>query len=117
MSQIRARMSAVMKVLLCTCVLSATGTAYSGSYSGMARPFYYGSSLYIDITGMQMSDRPACATRHYVDLQETDPTSQVFKNKLAFLLAAWYSGQPISLTGTGTCTSEGDEVIFEVYPG
>ncbi len=106
-----------MKAVLWASAFGVVGTAYCGTYSGMARPFYYGSSLYIDVSGSQMSGRPACATRNYVDLQETDPTSQVFKNKLAILLAAWYSGQPVTLTGTGSCTSEGDEIIFVVYPG
>lgn len=117
MRQRRLRTSTAVKVLLCASAFGAADTAFAGTYSGMAKPFYYGSSLYIDVTGTQMSSRPACATRNYVDLQETDPTSQVFKNKLALLLAAWYSGQPIILTGTGNCTGEGDEIIFEVYPG
>ena len=103
--------------MLGAAAFGAAGTAFAGTYSGMAKPFYFSNNLYIDVSAAQMSNRPACATRNYVDLQETDPTSQIFKNKLAFLLTAWYSGQPIILTGTGNCTSEGDEIIFEVYPG
>lgn len=40
-----------------------------GTYTGVFKLDYYGS-LYIDASATQRADRPACATRTYVRLQE-----------------------------------------------
>jgi hypothetical protein len=87
--------------------------AANGSYVGPVRIVYWSSQLYLDASATQMSNRPTCATRNYVVLQEsvTDP---VFKNKLAVIMAAWYAGRTVTLTGNGTCTSEGDEIVYVV---
>ena len=84
-----------------------------GTYVGPVQIVYYSNTLYLEASATQMSNRPACATRNYVRLQEAD-TDPVFKNKLAIILAAWYAGRTLTLSGTGQCTGEGDELIFAV---
>lgn len=91
--------------------------AEAGTYSGLVKPFLYYNSLYLGASATQMSSRPACATRNYVRLQESDPNDAIFKSKLAILLASWLADRPVVLSGTGTCTGEGDELIFVVTPG
>jgi hypothetical protein len=86
-----------------------------GSYIGMVKPLHYGS-LYLDVSATQMSGRPACATRPYVHLME-DPSDNAYKSKFAMILSAWMADRPMALYGNGTCTSEGDEIIYVVtYP-
>lgn len=101
-----------------TVVLSMTAHA-GGAYVGKAKPWYYSNSLYIDIGQTTMSNRPTCATRTYVRLQEDDGNNQtdpIYKNKFAILLSAWMAQRNVSLSGTGNCTSEGDEIVFAVRP-
>jgi hypothetical protein len=95
---------------------SVSSTAFAGSYIGMAKPYFFGTTLYIIITGTQMEARPACATRNLVILQESDYNSAQFKSKFAILLSSWLAGQPVYLQGTGSCSSEGDEIIYVVAP-
>jgi hypothetical protein len=101
--------SPLIAILLST----LTSAAFAGgSYVGLVKPVYY-STLYLDASATQMSGRPACATRTYVKLQES-PGEAIHKDKFAIILSAWLSQTPISLAGTGTCTSEGDEIIYVV---
>jgi hypothetical protein len=103
----------VVGVLLAAAV-NQTADA-GGTYVGMVKPAHYGS-LYLDVSATQMSNRPACATRGYVHLQE-DPSETAYKSKFAMILSAWLAEKPLVLSGTGTCTSEGDEIIYVVtYP-
>jgi hypothetical protein len=96
-------------------LMAAQAAFAGGSYLGMVKPVHYGS-LYLLVSGTQMSGRPACATRAYVRLQE-DPSSSVYREKFAMILSAWMAEKPIALYGTGNCTSEGDEIIYVVsYP-
>lgn len=95
---------------------SLASTAFAGTYTGMAKPYFYGNALYISISGTQMDSRPACATRNLVILEESDYNSIPFKSKFAILLSSWLAGQPVYLQGTGTCSTEGDEIIFVVAP-
>lgn len=104
------------KVLALLVLLAIAHGAEAGTYSGLVKPFFYSNSLYLDATTTQMSNRPACATRNYVRLQESDPNDAIFKSKLAILLASWLADRPVVLSGTGTCTGEGDELIFAVTP-
>lgn len=100
-------------------VLTATmgcGSAIAGTYSGMAKPYFYSDALYIDISATQMAGRPACATRNIVILQEPDYTSPSFKAKFAILLSSWLADKPVVLTGTGACSGQGDEIILAVSP-
>jgi hypothetical protein len=83
-------------------------------HTGIFKPNYYGS-LYIDASATQMADRPACANRTYLHLVEAE-SDAVFKNKLAMILAAWLADKPLTMVGTGTCTSEGDEIVSIVAP-
>jgi hypothetical protein len=101
------------KLPVAIALLSATSTAYSGGvYVGLVKPVHYGV-LYLDASATQMSGRPACATRTYVRLADT-PGDQIYKEKFAMLLGAWFSDRPVVLAGTGNCTSEGDEIISVV---
>ena len=84
-----------------------------GQYVGMVKPLHYGASVYLDISASQATGRPGCATRPYVRLQEA-PTNQAYKEKFAMILAAWLAGRPVELLGNGTCTDEGDEIIYMV---
>ena len=102
------------KLLVATALLGFGSLASaSGSYVGPVKIVYYSNTLYLDATATQMSNRPSCATRGYVRLLESD-SDIVFKNKYAIILAAWYAGRTLTLSGTGTCTSEGDEIISVV---
>src|SRR5262245_56134724 len=83
-----------------------------GSYVGRVKLLQYGT-LYIDASATQMSNRPACATRPYVRLQEGQ-NDVGYKEKFAMLLGAWFAEKPVVLSGTGTCTSDGDEIIYVV---
>jgi hypothetical protein len=76
---------------------------------GLVRIVHYGS-LYLDASATQMSGKPACATRMFVRLQEAT-SDQAYRDKFAMLLAAWLAEKPVSRTGIGSCTSEGDEII------
>jgi hypothetical protein len=93
-------------------LVAATAAHAGGTYVGRIRPVHYGV-LYLDATATQVSNRPACATRGYVRLQE-NPTDAAYKEKFSMILAAWMAEKPLVLSGTGTCTSEGDEIIFVV---
>jgi hypothetical protein len=108
-----------IKVLVALIIGLASAAANAGGqYSGPIKPYYWYGSLYLDVTGsVQISGRPVCATRNTLRLQESDPTDPIYKNKLAMLMAAWYSGKPVTLLGTGECTVEGDEIIVVVIPG
>ena len=103
------------KLVYVLCSIAFCSSAYAGNYTGMVRPFFYSSFLYLDASSTQISDRPSCATRTLVRLQETENDS-VFKSKFAILLSSWIAGTPVTLGGTGQCTSEGDEIIFTVGP-
>jgi hypothetical protein len=103
-----------MAMLVSVALMIIASAAHAGgTYVGPIRIVYYPSSLYLDASATQMSNRPACATRGYVRLQEAE-TDASFKNKLAMILAAWYADRPLTLSGTGSCTSEGDEIIYVV---
>src|SRR5690349_13505238 len=91
---------------------AASAAHAGGTYVGRIRPVHYGT-LYLDASATQMSNRPACATRAYVRLQEA-PTDNAYKEKFSMILAAWFAKEPLVLSGTGSCTSEGDEIIYVV---
>ena len=88
-----------------------------GGYVGTFRPWFYGGTLYIEEVSVQKSGVPVCvaASRTQLRLVE-DPNSNAFKQEYAMLLAAWFSGRPLSITGSGSCTSEGDETISLIQP-
>jgi hypothetical protein len=90
--------------------------AQAGDYSGMVKPYYHSAGLYLDASAANSANKPACATRSLLRLQETDLNDPVFKAKFAILLSSWIAGAPVQLGGTGTCTAEGDEIIFLVAP-
>lgn len=101
------------KLLTGIALLALTQAAHAGgSYIGRVRPVHYGT-LYLDVSATQMSNRPACATRGYVRLQESQ-TDASYREKFSMILAAWLADKPLSLAGTGSCTSEGDEIIYVV---
>jgi hypothetical protein len=99
------RSSSFIALLVCSQVASA-----NGSYIGSVKPMHYGSAIYLDVSATQMTARPSCAIRNYVRLQEA-PTDPAYREKFAMILSAWLADRPIALYGTGSCTSEGDEII------
>jgi hypothetical protein len=103
------------KLPITIALLSITPAAYcGGTYVGMVKPLHYGNGgLYLEISATQVSNRPACAVRSVVRLQEAQ-TDQAYKDKFAILLGAWFTDRPVYLAGTGSCTSEGDEIISVV---
>ena len=101
----------LLTVLASMAVMPAANAG--GTYSGIVKPLLYSNTLYLNIGATQMSGRPSCAVRPYVRLRE-DPTDPVFKQKYTAILAAYLAGKPLVLSGDGTCTGEGDEVVFVV---
>jgi hypothetical protein len=87
----------------------------NGSYVGKLQPFYYSNSLYLVPVESQILNKPVCATRHYLRLPNADD-SPTFNAKFSIILAAWMSKQELEVTGTGQCTSEGDEIIRSIKP-
>jgi hypothetical protein len=96
--------------------LGLSAPAMAGHYYGRIKPYFWSTALYLDANAASMDSRPACATRNTVRLQETDPNDPVYKHKFAMLLAAWLAGQSVEMWGTGTCTTEGDEIIHVIVP-
>ena len=91
--------------------------AYAGgTYIGKVRPHFWGGGLYLTPINAQVLNKPLCATRDVLRLQEFDLNDPAFKSKYAMLLASWMSGKEVKLYGTGDCTAEGDEKIFVIYP-
>jgi hypothetical protein len=98
------------KLIVAITLLATTQAVQAdGTYVGLIRLAHFGI-LYLDVSATQMSNRPPCATRNYVHLQES-PTDAAYKEKFSILLSAWIAEKPLILQGTGSCTSEGDEII------
>jgi hypothetical protein len=92
-------------------------TLQAGEYTGMARPVLLTDALYIDVSRMTRSSRPSCATRDFVRLVEgSDLANPYIKAKFAILLSAYLSERQVYMSGTGTCSAEGDELVFSVAP-
>lgn len=98
-----------------TALLAVMPYAFAGDYSGTFRPYFYSDNLYIEEVSVQKSNLPACAKRPLLRLP-ADPASPAFKNEYAMLLSAWYTGRTLLISGSGNCTSEGDEVVFVITP-
>jgi hypothetical protein len=86
-----------------------------GSYIGKLQPYFFSDRLYLIPVEATITGRPACASRSYIRLpNETgDP---VFNAKYSLILAYWASKQELIITGSGSCTSEGDEIIKSIKP-
>lgn len=86
-----------------------------GSYTGKLQPFFYSNTLYLIPVQATISNKPLCATRRYIRLPNEigDP---VFNAKYSLILSAWAAKQELIIEGTGTCTSEGDEIIKTILP-
>jgi hypothetical protein len=103
----------LFKILIaCALSMGLWTTAYAGTYTGLIKPYWYSNVLYILVPV-----NASCSTRNLVRLVETDPNDPVFKAKYAMLLASWIAQRPVTLTGSGVCTGEGDEWITAVNPG
>ncbi|MGN6527612.1 MAG: hypothetical protein ACTHL8_14585 [Burkholderiaceae bacterium] len=100
---------------LAVALLAAVGVSHAGTYAGTFRPYWYQGVLYIEETSVTKGGLPACATRNILRLT-VDQTSTEGKEQYAMLLAAWYTGRTLSITGLGQCTPEGDELILEISP-
>lgn len=106
----------VRKWLLAGTLVALAGTASAGEYTGKMRPFFSGAFLYIEPISASVANRPTCATRPYLRLEELDANDPVFKHKLSMVFTSWIARRDVRLVGRGTCTQEGDEVIYIVMP-
>src|SRR4051812_24387947 len=100
----------LVRLLLIFSGVVASDVVVAGEYVGRVKPGWYSGVLYIDVTLATATNRPPCATRTLVRLAESDPNDVVFKSKYAILVSAWMSDRPVFVSGSGTCTSEGDEI-------
>lgn len=84
-----------------------------GSYVGKIQPYFYSDRLYLIPVDATVTSRPSCVTRSYLRLPNEvgDP---VFNAKYSLILAHWTSKQELIVTGSGSCTSEGDEIIKSI---
>ena len=106
----------IRRALVLAGLLGAAGASHAQSfYVGTFRPYWFANNLYIEETNVQKGAIPACVTRPLLNLS-ADPASGQVKEQYAMLLAAWYTGRALSIVGTGTCTSEGDEIILSISP-
>jgi hypothetical protein len=94
---------------------TAAASHAQSSYSGTFRPYWYANNLYIEETNVTKGAIPACVTRPLLRLS-ADPASGQAKEQYTMLLAAWYTGRTLYIAGTGTCTTEGDEIILQISP-
>ncbi len=106
----------IRKWALTATLAALAGTASAGEYTGKMRPFFSGAVLYIEPISPSVANRPTCATRPYLRLEELDANDPVLKGKLSMLLLSWIARRDVRLVGRGTCTQEGDEVIYIVMP-
>lgn len=104
------------KWVLAATLAALAGTASAGEYTGKMRPFFSGAFLYIEPIAAAVANKPTCATRPYLRLEELDANDPVFRGKLSMLLTSWIARRDVRLVGRGTCTQEGDEVIYIVMP-
>ena len=109
------RLARIAGALALVGVALSSAAATAGNYYGIARPYYYSNILYIDVSAMNRTTLPACATRTTVRLT-ADQSSAEFKQEYALLLLHWSTGRAVNLTGTGTCTAEGDEYVLTIMP-
>lgn len=86
-----------------------------GVYEGKVRPFYVDGDLYLQPIDPKIVNRPSCADRNLLRLDD-ERTSLEFRNKFDILLKSWAAGREVVLIGKGTCSVQGDELIFVVIP-
>jgi hypothetical protein len=86
-----------------------------GVYVGKIRPFYVDGDLFLQPIDARINDRAGCAARNLLRL-DGEPTSLEFRNKFDILLKSWVARREVVLIGKGTCTLQGDELIFVVIP-
>jgi hypothetical protein len=84
-----------------------------GSYSGKLQPFFYSSFLYLIPVDSTKSNIPDCVTRHYLKLP-VDLDDPRFGPQYSMILAAWMAGKELTISGQGSCTGEGDEIIRSI---
>ena len=96
----------------------------AATYTGRIKPFFYSTGLYLlPQSDVQHTTLPSCVTRGTLRLEEdpalhsqTDQSLALFKQKYAMLLGLWLSGQTVQLVGSGSCSTEGDELIYIITP-
>jgi hypothetical protein len=100
-------------------LLGIAGTVYADPsvYVGRFKPYFYNNTLYLQkINVVNQGGVLGCATADILSLATSDTTSPDFKNQYAMVLAAWYSGQSLTITGSGICGSFGNEIILQIKP-
>ncbi len=99
----------LLRLLLAAPIIASAG----GSYTGKLQPYYYSNTLYLIPIESQILNKPSCATRQYIRLPDA-ADSPTFNSKFSIILSAWVAQKELVITGTGNCTSEGDEVIRSI---
>ena len=89
--------------------------AIGGVYRGKVRPFYVDGDLFLQPVDTKISNRASCAARNLLRL-DGERTSIEFRNKFDILLKSWVADREVVLIGKGTCSVQGDEIIFGVIP-
>ena len=90
-----------------------TNRKLGGVYVGRVRPAYVGEHLLLQPVGARARNRPGCASRNVMRLED-EPNSTVFRNKFEMVLRAWIAQRELILVGKGTCSLQGEELIFSV---
>jgi len=111
------RFAAIALVVLSFCF--AAGNARAGSATGVVRPYFYGGYWYLDLSQTTRSGNPACVTRPTIGSIYVSVSDQHFAGILSLLIAAWYSGQSVTVGDTNNeCDASGDEIfnVFEPAP-
>ena len=101
--------------LIFSVMIFSSACLANGSYTGKIQPYFYSNTLYLIPVDSAISNRPECATRRYIRLPDQTGDA-VFNAKYSLILSYWIAKQELTITGTGTCTSEGDEIIKTILP-
>jgi hypothetical protein len=105
--------AAIASVLILSSMPCLAGSAAPGMLSDV---YLMSSGVAMVITNGARSGAPACATVY--NRFAVDATTAAGKAQLAGLLAAFTSGKPVEILGTGACTAWPDtESINYVHVG
>lgn len=86
-----------------------------GVYVGKVRPIYVDGDLFLQPVNAEVRDRASCASRDVLRLAD-EPSTVAFRNKFDLVLRSWLADRELMLIGKGTCSLQGDEIIFAVWP-
>ncbi len=100
--------------ILFLCVLLLPLSSFAGGvYVGQFQPFFNSGTLYLIPIAADISNKPVCANRVYMRLPDAVGSPE-FNAKFSIILSSWMAKKDLRITGTGGCTSEGDEVVASI---